>query len=87
MGYFKKYFYENSSQYDWVRDPFKAPAPTGFSFAEEDQFIDMTSDSTLRLQTTSKTRSEFWLSVEKQYPLLGQKAMGILHSSAELRHR
>lgn len=78
MGFFKKYFPENSSQYDWVRDPFNAPAPTGFSSAEEDQFIDMTSDSTLRLRFTSQTLSEFWLSVERQYPLLGQRAMGIL---------
>jgi len=27
MGFFKKYFHENSSQYDWVRDPFNAPTP------------------------------------------------------------
>uniref|UniRef100_A0A8C7Y7X1 DUF4371 domain-containing protein n=1 Tax=Oryzias sinensis TaxID=183150 RepID=A0A8C7Y7X1_9TELE len=78
IGFFKKYFPENSSQYDWVRDPFNAPAPTGFSSAEEDQFIDMTSDSTLRLRFTSQTLSEFWLNVERQYPLLGQRAMGIL---------
>ena len=78
LGFFKKYFPENSSQYDWVRDPFNAPAPTGFSSAEEDQFIDMTSDSTLRLRFTSQTLSEFWLSVEREYPLLGQRAMGIL---------
>ncbi|KAK2847350.1 hypothetical protein Q5P01_010349 [Channa striata] len=78
MGYFKKYFPENNSQYDWVRDPFSAPAPTGFSSAEEDKFIDMTSDSTLRLRFPSQTLSEFWLSVEKQYPLLGQRAIGIL---------
>ncbi|KAL6472598.1 hypothetical protein MHYP_G00187860 [Metynnis hypsauchen] len=66
------------SQYDWVRDPFNAPAPTGFSSAEEDQFIDMTTDSTLRLRFTSQTLSEFWLSVEREYPLLGQKVTGIL---------
>ncbi|XP_053171455.1 zinc finger BED domain-containing protein 5-like [Scomber japonicus] len=78
MGFFKKYFPENSSQYDWVREPFNASAPTGFSSAEEDQFIDMTSDSTLRLSFPAQTLSEFWLSVERQYPLLGQRAMGIL---------
>lgn len=76
MGFFKKYFPENSFQYDWVRDPFNAPAPTGFSSAEE--FIDMSSDSILRLWFTSQALSEFWLSVEKQYPLLGQKAIRIL---------
>ncbi|XP_030580905.1 zinc finger BED domain-containing protein 5-like [Archocentrus centrarchus] len=78
IGFFKKYFPENSSQYDWVRDPFSAPAPTGFSSAEEEQFIDMTSDSTLRLRFTSQTLSAFWLSVERQYPLLGEKAISIL---------
>ncbi|KAL6475825.1 hypothetical protein MHYP_G00168650 [Metynnis hypsauchen] len=41
-----------SSQYDWVRDPFNAPAPTGFSSAEEDQFIDMTSDMTSEVHVT-----------------------------------
>lgn len=78
LGFFKTYFPENSSKYDWLRDPFNAPAPTGFSSAEEDQFIDMTSDSTLRLRFTSQTLSEFWPSVEGEYPLLGQRAMGIL---------
>lgn len=78
MGFFKKYFPDNSSQYDWVRDSFNAPALTGFSSGEEEQFIDMTSDSTLRLKFTSQTLSEFWPSVERQYPLLGHRAIGII---------
>ncbi|XP_040297427.1 zinc finger BED domain-containing protein 5-like [Bufo bufo] len=78
IGFFTKYFPENSSQYDWVRDPFNAPAPTGFSLAEEEQLIEIPSDSILRLSFTSQTLSEFWLSVEKQYPLLGQRAVHIL---------
>lgn len=52
MEFFKKYFPEDNSQNDWVRDPFNAPVPTAFSSAEEDQFIDMTSYSTLRLRFT-----------------------------------
>ena len=39
---------------------------------------DMTSGSTLRPSVTSRTLSEFWMIVERQYPLLGQKAMDIL---------
>lgn len=85
MEFFKKYFPEDNSQYDWVRDPFNAPAPTAFSSAEEDQFIDMTSYSTLRLRFTSQTLDEFWLSVERQYPLLGVRAMGILLPVAALK--
>lgn len=77
-GYFQTYFPNNSAQYDWVRDPFSAAAPADFSSAEEDQFIDMTSDSTLRLRFTTQTLSEFWLGVEREHPLIGQKAVGIL---------
>lgn len=73
MGFFKKCFPENSSNYDWVKDPFNAPAPNGFNSAEEDQFIDMTSDIETEVHVT-----EFWLSVERQLPLLRQRAMGIL---------
>lgn len=57
---------------------FISAAPAELSSAEEDQFIDMTSDSTLRLRFTSGTLSQFWLGVEREYPLIGQKAVGIL---------
>ncbi|KAM3838159.1 zinc finger BED domain-containing protein 5-like [Diretmus argenteus] len=77
-GYFQKYFPNTSAQYDWVRDPFSAGAPADLSSAEEDQFIEMTSDSTLRLRFKAQTLSEFWLGVESEHPLIGQKAVGIL---------
>ena len=53
-------------------------APADFSSAEEDQFIEMTFDSTLRLKFTAQTPSEFWLGVEREYPVIGQRAVGIL---------
>ena len=77
-GFFKKDFPGDSSQYDWVRDPFSATAPAEFSSAEEDQLIDMSCDSTLRLKFASQTLSEYWLGVEREYPLIGQKAVNIL---------
>ena len=76
--FFKKYFLGDSSQYDWVRDPFRATAPAEFSSVEEDQLIDMSSNSTLRLRFTSQTLSEFWLGVERKYPLIRQRAVNIL---------
>ncbi|XP_048048380.1 zinc finger BED domain-containing protein 5-like [Megalobrama amblycephala] len=45
--------------------------PADFSPAEEDQFVEMTSNSTLRLRFPVQTLSEFWLGVEKEYPLIG----------------
>ena len=77
-GFFQKYFPDNSAQYDWLRNPFNAAVPADFSSAEEDQFIEMTSDSTLRMRFTAQTLTEFWLGVEREHPLIGQRAVGVL---------
>uniref|UniRef100_A0A3B5A4G3 Uncharacterized protein n=1 Tax=Stegastes partitus TaxID=144197 RepID=A0A3B5A4G3_9TELE len=63
-------------EYDWIHD--SATPPADFSTSQEDQFIDVTSDSTLRLQFQSKTLAEFWIGMEKDYPLLGRRALAIL---------
>ncbi|KAJ4921794.1 hypothetical protein JOQ06_026215 [Pogonophryne albipinna] len=68
---FQKYFsVDDSAKYDWIRDPFVATPPTTFSTAEEEQYIEMTSDSTMRLLFKSKTMAGFWVGVEKEYPLI-----------------
>ncbi len=77
-GHFQKYFPDNSVQFDWVKDPFTAPAPDDLSSSEEEQFIEMTSDSSMRLKFPSQTLCEFWLGVEREFPLIGQKAVEIL---------
>lgn len=66
-GHFQKYFPDNSVQFDWVRDPFTAPAPApaDLSSSEEEQFIEMMSDSNMRLKFPSQRLCEFWLGVEK----------------------
>ncbi|KAI4829931.1 hypothetical protein KUCAC02_001591 [Chaenocephalus aceratus] len=58
LSLFQKYFPTSSAQYDWIIDPFHAAAPADFSSAEEDQFIEMTSDSTLRLKFTAQTQNQ-----------------------------
>lgn len=76
--HFQRYFPEDSAKYDWIRDPFQATVPADLSATEEEQYIDMTSDSRKRLQFTSTSLAVFWIGVEKDYPLLGQRAMDIL---------
>ncbi|KAE8287501.1 Zinc finger MYM-type protein 6 [Larimichthys crocea] len=77
--HFQRYFLmQDPKQYDWIRDPFSASPPADLSTPEEEQFIDVTSDSTLRLQFQSKTLAAFWIGVEKQYPLLGKRALATL---------
>ncbi len=77
--HFQRYFLmKDPKEYDWIRDPFSATPPADFSTSEEEQFIDVTSDSTMRLQFQSKTLAAFWIGVEKDYPLLGKRALAIL---------
>ncbi len=71
-GHFQKYFPDNSVQFDWVRDPFTAPAPDDLSSSEEEQFIEMTADSSMRLKFPSQTL------FCGEFPLIGQKAVEIL---------
>lgn len=49
-----------------------------FSSAEEEQFIEMTSDSSPRLKFASQSLSELWIGVEREHPLIGQRAGSIL---------
>jgi len=56
---------DDSAKYNWIRDPFVATPPATFSTAEEEQHIEMTSESTMRLQFTSKTMAGFWIGVRR----------------------
>ncbi|XP_051274157.1 protein FAM200A-like [Dicentrarchus labrax] len=77
--HFQRYFpMQDPKEYDWIRDPFSATPPADLSTAEEEQFIDVTSDSTMRLHFKSKTLAAFWIGAEKDYPLLGKRALAIL---------
>ncbi|QQP40115.1 Uncharacterized protein FKW44_014054 [Caligus rogercresseyi] len=46
---------QDPKKYDWIRDPFSASPPADLSTSKEEQFIDVNSDSTMRLQFQSKT--------------------------------
>jgi hypothetical protein len=60
--HFKSYFQvQDPAKYDWIRDPFSATPAADFSTSEEEQFIDVTSDSATRLQFKSKTLAAFWM--------------------------
>lgn len=51
-------------------DQFNAAAPAQFSSAEEDQLIEVTSDSILRLRFITQRVSEFWLVLPFATPYL-----------------
>lgn len=66
--HFQRYFLmQDPKKYDWIRDPFSASPPADLSTSEEEEFIDVTSDSTLRMQFQAKTLAAFWIGVEKEH--------------------
>ena len=50
ISHFEKYFSEDMEKYNWIRNPFvgNANAPHGFTSLEAEQFIDLTSNLTLK---------------------------------------
>ncbi|KAL4148669.1 hypothetical protein QTP88_002841 [Uroleucon formosanum] len=45
--HFMKYFLEEMKQYYWIKDPFTEKPPSNFTITEEEQLIDISSDSSL----------------------------------------
>ena len=60
--YFQRYFtVQDPAKYDWNRVPFSATPAADFSTTEEEQYMEVTSDSAMRLQFKSKTLAAFWI--------------------------
>ena len=78
--HFQKYFPTTDAvaHYEWLTDPFSGRTHAHLSVAEQEQFIDVTSDIGLKQQFRAKSLPAFWVGVEKDYPLLGGKAVSIL---------
>ena len=50
ISHFEKYFSKDMEKYNWIRNPFldNANAPQGFTSLGAEQFINLTSDITLK---------------------------------------
>ena len=77
---FKKYFSEDMEKYNWTRNPFvdNANAPQGFTSLEAEQFIDVTSDVTLKSIYNLYSLISFWVKARAEFPLVACKAMRVL---------
>lgn len=76
--HFEKYFPENSDRFQWVRNPFSNDSPSDFNTAEEEELIELSSDSSLKVKFSSMKLSTFWYSVRKEFPSLSKKALKVL---------
>jgi hypothetical protein len=64
----------------WIRDPFHEVSPPNndFSLEEEENYTDLTSDTSLKLRFRRESLTEFWVGAREEYPHLTKKAINIL---------
>lgn len=76
-----KYFSEDMEKHNWIRNPFvdnNATASHGFTSLEAEQFIDLSSDLTLKSIYNPNSLIAFWVNARREFPLVSRKALRIL---------
>jgi hypothetical protein len=61
--HFEKYFPENCDRFQCVKNPFSSDAPSEFSTTAEEELIELSSDSLLKVKFLSMPLPTFWYSV------------------------
>ena len=75
---FAHYFQEDLSSYEWIQDPYAQAIPSSFTEKEKEDYIDLTCDSSLKRKFNSVNLTNFWISLNDEYPALTKKALRIL---------
>ena len=72
---FKQYFSENLSSYERIRRPFAQPTPSSFTEQEKEDYLDLTCDNSLKRKFNLVNPTNFWISLNDEYPALTKKAL------------
>jgi hypothetical protein len=77
---FVKYFPEAvTDKYKWITDPFHADFPQNYDFSlEEGNYIDIISDTPLKVWFPRKSYIEFWVGIGAEVPHLSRKVVNNL---------
>ena len=80
ISHFEKYFSEDMEKHNWIRNPFvdNRNASQGFTSLEAEQFIDLSSDLTLKSLYNLNLLISFWVKARSEFPLVGCKALRVL---------
>jgi hypothetical protein len=78
---FRRYFFAeediNLSNWNWVCNPFDSK-PNGLSLEEEEQLIDVSSSTSLKMDFSTKSLTNFWIELSNDFSVIKAKAIRIL---------
>lgn len=70
----------NIEKYDWIRNPFSIINTLIYEFMlqEEEEFITLSTDRTLKIKFSEITVEKFWISIQTEFKNISEKAIRIL---------
>lgn len=68
---FDKYFNQDFSKYEWIRNPFSGKFPSH----SKECFIDLISDSSMKDAFKEKSLIDFWMGTKTEYPSVFEQAI------------
>ena len=69
----------NTEKYDWVHNPFvDVPSNIGSKLCEEEALATTSSDRSLKIKHSAVDIDTFWISIQKEFPVLAKKALLVL---------
>jgi hypothetical protein len=77
---FRKYFPSRDESKNCIKDPFNVDLHKlrGLAVAEENDLIEISTNSALKIQSKENSLANFWLHVRTDYPELSYKALKVL---------
>ena len=78
---FEFYFHEEMNtmqQKRWIINPFKSAMTTGISTKADEELIDLSEDSFLEMNFSTRKLVQFWVSLQTSYPLISTKTLKVL---------
>ena len=78
---FEFYFHEEMNamqQKGWIMNPFQSAMTTGLSAKADEELIDLSEDSSLEMNFSTRKLVQFWVSLQTSYPLISTKSLKVL---------
>ncbi|XP_029650700.1 zinc finger BED domain-containing protein 5-like [Octopus sinensis] len=78
---FEFYFHKEMNtmqQKRWIMNPFQPDVTTGISTKADEELIDLSEDSSLKMTFNTRKLVQFWASLQTSYPIVSTEALKVL---------